>query len=345
MSEMTATVAPPPAVLLQMMTGYWVSQAIYVTAKLGVADLLVDGPLPVEVLAEKTGAHAQSLHRTLRALASVGVFTETTPGSYGLTPMAELLRSGTPNSMRALAIMYAEEHYRAWSDFLFSVRTGRTAFDEYFGMDYFAYIAQHPEADRIFNEAMSGYTAQLVSAVVESYDFSSFHTVVDVGGSYGELLAAVLRTRPAAQGILFDQPHVADAAGPYLERAGVADRCTVIGGDFFVEVPPNGDAYMLAQILHDWEDERCVAILQQCRRAIPDHGKLLLIELVLPTGDEPFFGKWLDLHMLLLLGAQERTAAEYEKLLRAAGFQMTSVVPTPAGVSVVEAVPNLPDEA
>ena len=339
MSEISTTIAPPPAVLLQMMTGYWVSQAVYVAAKLGVADLLVDGPLPVEALAERTGSHAPSLHRTLRALASAGVFTEASPGTYALTPMAELLRSGTPNSMRALAIMYAEEHYRAWGDFLYSVRTGKTAFSEYFGMDYFAYIAQHPEADRIFNEAMSGWTGQFVSAVVESYDFSPFHTVVDVGGSYGELLVAVLRANPAARGVLFDQPHVADAAGAYLERACVADRCTTVSGDFFVEVPPDGDAYLLAQILHDWDDERCVAILRQCRRAMPAHGKLLVIELVLPTGDEPFFGKWLDLHMLLLLGAQERTAAEYERLLHTAGFEMASVVPTLAGPSVVEAVP------
>lgn len=340
MSENVPTGAvPPPATLLQMMTGYWVSQALYVAAKLGVADLLAAGPRPVEELAAATQTDAPSLRRVLRALASVGVFTEARPGTFALTPLAALLRTGTPDSMRALAIMYAEEQYRAWGDLLHSVQTGETAFERRFGTSYFAYLAQHPEADRVFNEAMTGWTTQLVGAVVDAYDFSPFKTIADVGGSYGTLLAAMLRSNPAARGILFDQPHVVAAAGEQLVVAGVAERCTTVGGDFFVEVPAGGDAYVLAQILHDWDDERSVAILRQCRRAMPAHGKLLVIELVLPPGEEPFFGKWLDLHMLVLLGARERTATEYDALFRAAGFALARVVPTAAGPSVVEAVP------
>jgi hypothetical protein len=330
---------PPPATLLQMMTGYWVSQALYVAAKLGVADLLADGPRSVEALAAATQTDAPSLRRILRALASVGVFTEARPSAFALTPLAALLRTGTPGSMRALAIMYAEEQYRAWGDVLHSVQTGKTAFERQFGTSYFTYLAQHPEADRVFNEAMTGWTTQLVGAVVDAYDFSPFKTVVDVGGSYGTLLAAILRSHPAARGILFDQPHVVAAAGDQLSGAGVAERCTTVGGDFFVEVPSGGDAYVLAQILHDWDDERSVVILRQCRRAILAHGKLLVVELVLPPGEEPFFGKWLDLHMLVLLGARERTATEYEALFRAAGFALARVVPTAAGASIVEAVP------
>jgi O-methyltransferase/methyltransferase family protein len=330
---------PPPAILLQMMTGYWVSQALYVAAKLGVADLLADGPRPVEALAAATQTDAPSLRRVLRALASVGVFTEARPGTFALTPLAALLRTGTPDSMRALAIMYAEEQYRAWADVLHSVQTGKTAFEQQFGTSYFAYLAQHPEADRVFNEAMTGYTTQLVGAVVDAYDFSPFKAFVDVGGGYGTLLAAILRRHPVARGILFDQPHVVAAAGEQLAAAGVAERCTTVGGDFFVEVPAGGDAYVLAQILHDWDDERSVAILLQSRRAMPAHGKLLVVELVLPPGEEPFFGKWLDLHMLVMLGARERTATEYEALFRSAGFVLARVVPTAAGPSIVEAVP------
>ena len=191
----------------------------------------------------------------------------------------------------------------------------------------------------MFNEAMTGWTTQLAGAVVDAYDFSPFETIVDVGGGYGTLLAAILRRNPAARGILFDQPHVVAAAEEHLAAAGVADRCTTVGGDFFVEVPAGGDAYVLAQILHDWDDERSVAILRQCRRAMPAHGKLLVVELVLPPGEEPFFGKWLDLHMLVMAGARERTAAEYDALFRAAGFALARVVPTPAGPSIVEAVP------
>ena len=242
--------------------------------------------------------------------------------------------------MRSLAIMYNEEQYRAWSDVLHSVQSGDKAFDRQFGMSYFSYLAQHPESDRVFNQAMTGWTMQLVDAVIDAYDFSSFQTLVDVGGSYGTLLAAILRANPDAHGVLFDQPHVAADAGEHLAQAGVADRCTAVGGDFFVEVPAQGDAYLLAQILHDWDDERSVEILKQCRRAIPPHGKLLVIELVLPEGEEPFFGKWLDLHMLVLLGARERTAAEYAALFDASGFTLERVVPTSAGPSIVQAAPT-----
>lgn len=330
---------PPPVTLLQMMTGYWVSQAIYVAAKLGLADYFGEGPRSSEELAAATGVDASSLHRLLRALASVGIFTEVDPGHFALTPLAALLRAGTPGSMRALAITYNEEQYRAWGDLLYSVQSGQPAFQHQFGMGPFEYFALHPEADRVFNEAMIDWTHQLAGAVASTYDFSPFGTVVDVGGGYGTLLAAILRRHQQTRGILFDLPHVvADAEGP-LAKAGVADRCTRIGGDFFAAVPAGGDAYVLAQILHDWDDERGVAILKQCRRAMPPHAKLLVVELVLPPGQEAFFGKWLDLHMLVVTGGRERTAAEYEALFRPAGLAVASVIPTTPGPSIVEAVP------
>jgi hypothetical protein len=338
-AEIEPAGAPPPVVLLQMMTGYWVSQAIYVAAKLGIADLLTSGPKTCDELAEATDCHPQSLHRVLRALSSTGIFTETTSASFALTPMAEFLRSDHPGSMRALACMYAEEQYRAWGDLLHSVKTGQRAFDNMFGADYFAYLASHPESEQVFNRAMTGWTNQLVAGAVDAYDFSGFKTVVDVGGGHGTLLAAVLQRHPGTQGILFDQTQVVEAASDALQAAGVADRCTLVGGDFFSEVPSGGDAYVLSQILHDWDDERCIEILQQCRRAIQDDGRLLVVEMVLPEGQEPFFGKWLDLHMLVLLGARERTAAEYNALFHAAGFGLTTVVAMPAGPSVVEAAP------
>ena len=328
-----------PMTLLQMMTGYRVSQALYVAAKLGVADLLVDGPRLVEDLAQQIRAHAPTLRRLLRALASVGVFTEARPNAFALTPLAALLRTGTPDSMHALAILYGEEHYRVWGNVLHSVKTGETAFNDLFGISYFEYLSKNPDADAVFNQAMTGYTTRLVSAVIEAYDFSPFRTIVDVGGSYGTLLAAILRNNQSARGVLFDQPHVAAAATEHLASAGMTNRCTIVSGDFFVEVPSGGDAYLLAQILHNWNDERCVAILRHCRRAIPAHGKLLVIELVLPEGEEPFFGKWVDLHMLVMLGARERTVGEYSARFNAAGFELARTTPTSAGASVVEAVP------
>lgn len=341
MPENAAQIAapPPPAVLIQLMTGYWVSQALYIAAKLGIADQLAAGPVAYEELAAATGSHAPSLYRVLRALASVGVFTEARPGAFALTPLAALLRSEIPGSMRALGIMYVEEQYRAWGDLIHSVRTGQPAFEHRYGMPVFDYFAQHAEPARIFNEAMGGWTNQVAGAVVGTFDFSPFGTIVDVGGGHGALLASILTQHPAARGILFDLPHVVTGAGDVLAAAGVANRCERVGGDFFAAIPAGADAYILAQILHDWDDERCLAILAQCRRAIPDHGKLLVVELVLPAGEEPFFGKWLDLHMLVMAGGRERTAAEYDALFRAAGFALARVVPTAPGPSVVEAIP------
>jgi hypothetical protein len=323
-----------------MMTGSWVSQAVAAVAKLGIPDLLGEGPVDCDDLAAATGSHAPSLYRLLRVLASVGVFTEASPAHFALTPTAALLCSGRPDSMRALAIIYAEECYRAWGDVLHSFRTGESAFAHHYGVPVFEYFERHPAVGRVFNEAMIGYTNQVAGAVVAAYDFSPFRTVVDVGGGHGALLAAILHDHATARGVLFDLPHVVSGAQEYLAVAGVADRCDRTGGDFFAAVPDGGDAYVLSQILHDWDDDRCVGILTRCRRAMPRHGKLLVVEIVLPPGDEPCFGKWLDVHMLAMTGGgRERTAAEYGALFAAAGLALVRVIPTPVEPSVVEAVP------
>jgi predicted O-methyltransferase YrrM len=328
-----------PWKLLQMMTGYWVTQALYVAAKLGIADLLCEGPVNCDVIASKTSTHPQSLYRTLRALASVGVFTEVAPEQFALTPSAVLLQSGTPNSMRALAIMYAEEQYRAWGEMLYSVQTGQPAFEHQFGMDVFEYFVQNPEAGAVFNEAMTGLTSQVADALANTYDFSGFETIVDIGGNLGTVIAAILRRYPNARGILFDRPNVVASAAEHLAEAGVEDRCQRIGGDFFAAVPTGGNVYLLASILHDWDDDRCVAILTKCRQVMPAYGKLLVVELVLPEGDVPHAGKWVDLHMLVMASGRERTAAQYRALFLAGGFDLASVSPIPGGQSIVEAVP------
>jgi hypothetical protein len=333
------TPAAAPAQLLQMMTGYWVTQTVYVAAKLGIADLLSDGPLSCDDMAVKSGTHAPSLRRILRALASVGVFSEIVPGEFALTPLASLLRSADPNSVRALAIMYAEEQYRAWGDMLYSVRTGEPAFEHRFGMGVFEYFAQNPEASAVFNEAMTGLTIQVANSVAGAYDFSNCATIVDIGGNRGTVLAAILQRYCGSRGVLFDRPHVVATAGEVLAAAGVENRCTIVGGDFFESVPPGGDVYLLASILHDWDDERCVEILSRCRQVMRNSGKLLVVELVLPPGDEPFIGKWVDLHMLVMASGRERTEEEYGKVLLAAGFQLERVRSLPNGQSIVEAVP------
>jgi hypothetical protein len=338
-SPATPEAIPAPWKLFQMMTGYWVTQALYVAAKLGIADLLCEGPVNCDVLASKTNTHPQSLHRALRALASVGVFTEVTPERFALTPLAALLQIGTPNSMRPLAIMYAEEQYRAWGEMLYSVRTGQPAFEHQFGMDVFEYFVQNPEAGAVFNEAMTGLTSQVADALANTYDFSSFKTIVDIGGNLGTVIAAVLRRYPNLRGILFDRPNVVANAVEHLAEAGVENRCQSIGGDFFTAVPGGGDAYLLASVLHDWDDDRCVTILTKCRQIMPAHGKLLVVELVLPEGETPHFAKWVDLHMLVMASGRERTAAQYGALFLAGGFDLASVFPLDSGQSILEALP------
>lgn len=333
------TAQPPPAVLLQMMTGYWLSQALHTVASLGIADLLANGERSAEDLAAASGANEPALYRVMRALASAGVFSEVKPRQFALSPLADLLRSDVPGSMRSLALLYAEEQYRAWGDLLHSVRTGEPAFEARYGMSYFDYLAAHPDADAVFNDAMTGWSRQVASGVADTYDFSPFTTIVDVGGGYGALLASVLQRTPDARGVLFDLPHVVDGAHVVLQASGVLDRCELVGGDFFAAVPEGGDAYILAQILHDWDDARCITILQRIREAIPPHGRLLIVELVIPPTNEPSFGKWLDVHMLVLLSGRERTINEYAALFEAAGFSLGQVVPTQPGPSVIEAIP------
>jgi O-methyltransferase domain/Dimerisation domain len=333
-----ANAAPPQVALLQMMTGYWVSQSVYIAAKLGLADLLLAGPEQYTALAAASRTHPPSLYRLLRALASVGVFRETEAGWFELTPTAALLRSDNPNSMRALALTYCEEQYRTWGDMLKSVETGDTAFDRVFGTSYWSYLTRHPEANETFNQAMTNWSAQLDQAVLAAYDFSQFNTLVDVGGGYGRLLATILRAHPRLRGVLFDRPQVVEGAVSSLKDAGMSERCATVGGDFFEDVPP-GDAYILSQIVHDWDDERSLRILKTCRRAIAPTGKLLVVELVIAPGNQPDFGKLLDLHMLAMAGGRERTEAEYRTLLAGAGFRLTQVAATQAGASVIEAVP------
>ena len=325
--------------LAQMITAYWTSQAIYVAAKLRIADQLKDGPRPAEELAAAAGVAPRPLYRVLRALAGVGVFAQEADGRFRLNPLAEPLRDGGPDSLRAFAVMLGEEQYRCWGDVLQSVRTGETAFDRLYGRPIFAYLSEHPEQAKIFDAAMSGFSGRAMRAVLDAYDLSGIGTLADVGGGNGTNLTGVLGRYPAMRGLLFDQPHVVERARPLLEAAGVAGRCDVEGGDFFEAAPRGADAYLLGHIIHDWDDAKAGLILDNLRRAMPAGARLLLVEYVLPDGDGASFGKLLDLHMMVAAGGLERTEAEYRRLFAAHGFRLTRVVPTAGDISVVEGVP------
>jgi hypothetical protein len=326
--------------LLQMASGAWVGQAIHVAAKLGIADLLEDGPKSATALAEATATHPGTLYRLLRALASLGIFAEDGNGRFGLTPLAHGLRTNAPGSLRAYAIMMGEDwHWGAWGELLHSVRTGECAFEHAFGSDLFGYFAEHAEAAKVFNSAMTSRTGQETAALTAAYDWPA-GKVVDVGGGQGALLVSILSRTPEALGVLFDLANVIAAASGVIAASGLADRCDLIAGDFFGQVPIGGDLYLLKRVLHDWDDERAAAILRACRAAMNAHSRLLVIEHVMAPGNARSWGKLLDLQMLVLSpGGRERDQAGFEALMDSAGLRLERVIPAGATASLIEAVP------
>jgi hypothetical protein len=328
--------ASPQETMNRMLTGYWSTQAVYVAAKLGIADLLVQGPRSVDDLAKAAKVHAPSLYRLLRGLASMGVFAEGDAGQFHMTPLAECLRSDVSGSQRALAIMCGEEHYRAWGELLYSVQTGKTAFEKLYGMPVFDFLSKNTEQAKVFDAAMVGIHGRETSAMIDAYDFSGVAVLADVGGGNGSLLTTVLKKYPAMRGILYDLPGVTDRARSNLQSAGVADRCQVIGGSFFESVPSGADAYLMRHIIHDWDDEKSIQILRNVHQAMTREGRLLVVEGVIEPGNQPSFGKLLDLTMLTIPGGKERTEEEYRRLYETSGFQLTQIISTKADVSVIE---------
>ena len=334
----------PGATLGRLIVGFQVSQAIHVAATLGVADLLADGPRTSDELAVATNAHAGSLYRLLRALSSVGVFYEDDGRRFSLTPMGALLRSDVPGSLRGWAMHVGRPYFQeAWGHLEHSVRTGDNAFQHVHGTDVWAYRAERPDESAIFDLAMESLTGAANRALLDAYDFGRFASVVDVGGGNGALLAALLGEFPAMRGVLLDQPHVVANAAAVLERAGVADRCEIVGGSFFDEVPAGGDAYTLKSIIHDYEDARAVTILRICRRAMAADAALLLIERIVGPPNEDPRAKFSDLNMLVAPAGRERTLQEWDALVTLAGFRLTTATPSTSGLAVIEAAPATPD--
>ena len=333
--------APPPAAeqMFQIISGFWISRAVYIIAKLGIPDLLKSGPKTADKLASATNTHAPSLFRVLRALVSVGVLSAE-GDSFGLTPVSETLVTDAPGSLRWFAVSeLGQEHYPAWGNLMHSVETGGIAFDNFFGMDVWKYFSENPEDAAIFNNSMSAVTAATNEAIITLYDFSGFNTLIDVGGGHGGLLTSILEQNPNLKGVLFDAPEVIEGARPKLEAAGVADRAKAISGDFFKDVPAGGDAYIMKWIIHDWDDEKSNTILRNIRRHIPANGRLILIDCVVPETSEPHFSKFIDLNMLVMTGGKERTEKEFRELLDAAGFRLLRVIPTDLPTAIVEAEP------
>jgi len=326
------------ATMLQMIWGLHISRAIYLAAELGIADLLAAGPRTTAALARTTQTDQAALYRVLRLLAALGVLAEPEPGSFGLTVLGDRLRSDAPASVRYWAMLADTVGFGAHQPIVSAVTTGQTGTEIAYGMTTMQRVRADTRRAARFDAAMSERTAAFAPSLAASYDFSGLRVIADIGGGQGTLLAAILCRYPRLRGILFDVADVSARAGRVLQEAGVADRCEIIAGDFFAGVPEGADGYILANVLHDWDDRRGVQILQACRHAMAPGGRVLIAERLIPANPDDAVPVLLsDLNMLLLSGGQERTNAEYGLLLTAAGLQPGQIQPIAAPYGIVEA--------
>ncbi|HEY2846438.1 MAG TPA: methyltransferase [Pyrinomonadaceae bacterium] len=331
---------PPEAQLMQLTSGCLVAPAIYVIAKLNIPDILKDGPKTMAELAEATASDADSLYRVLRATASVGVLEEHGDKTFANSPISDTLREDWPRSTKAMTLWMLEPaHWDVYGELMYSVKTGKTAWDKVHGEPCFdSLFGSMKDLGDVFNRAMTSYSLQNIPPILAAYDFSSFGTIADIAGGYGHLLGAILKEYPVAKGILFDLPVVLDGAPAMLESYGVRDRVQLVGGDFTEAIPVVADCYLLKHIIHDWYDDKNRTILGNVRASMPVGAKVLIIEGIVPAGNEPHFAKFLDPEMLMLPGGKERTEDEFRSLLTASGFEVTRVIPTQSNISIIEAV-------
>jgi len=329
----------PDAQLLQLIFGMFVSRAVGVAAALGLADLLKDGPMELKELARRTESNPDALHRVLRALVSAGVFEMHAEQRFANNELSTFLRADVVGSVRASALWFSDvSGWTAWGRLDHSVRTGKPAFEEVFGKDCFTWLERHPASFAIFQQAMTELSAASGDAVAAAYDFSPLRRLVDVGGGHGTLLSLIIDRFPKLEGVLFDRPEVIEGARDVLKRGGHAAGIETVAGDFFESVPRGADAYLLKHILHDWDDEHCIRLLSQCRRAMAAAGRVLIVEFVLSERPEATPTKWIDVEMLVMTsGGRERTEPEFSALLARAGLRLARVIPTEAPVSVLEA--------
>lgn len=330
--------------LFTLLSGFFRSQVLYTVARLGIADHLSGGTRDADELATATDCVGSAMYRLLRSAVGLELLSQHEDGRFGLTAAGELLRSGTPESVRNLVMFLSgEEQWRALGQLELSVRSGKPALEHLLGMPVFAYLAEHPEREQIFNAAMREWTTLDIPGIVASCDLSGVRTIVDLGGEDGALLAGLLKANPQLRGDLFDAPTALRKAEPLLAAAGLTERCGLVAGDFFVSVPASRDAYLLKSVLHDWDDEQCGQILANCRAVMRTGDILLIVEMVVPddasgwTRDSSILLS--DLNMMAVTGGRERTEAEFHALLDKAGFtlEMLTRCPESSGFTILRA--------
>jgi hypothetical protein len=332
----------PSEVLIQISSAYMLSTSVHAVAKLGIADLLADGPKTTKELANLTGTNEDFLYRVLRALASVGIFKEVSLRQFATTPIAEELRKDGPSGLRDVVIWISDPwHLEMYSLLPACLKSGKTAIEERYGegQGVFELFERDQAEGEVFNAGMTSFSAAVMPAVLEAFDFSDIGTLVDVAGGHGFVLTSILKRNPKMKGILIDLPHVVKGAPPRIEEMGLTNRCEVMSGDFFKSVPSGGDAYIMKHIIHDWDDDRATAILKNCHAALEGKtkGRVILLEAVVPPGNDPHFSKIIDLEMFMLPGGRERTEAEFRTLFKNAGFELKQIVPTKSPLCVIEA--------
>lgn len=322
-------------VLMDYIMGFRATQIISVAARLNLAEHLEEGAKTAVQLSQLTHTHTQALYRLLRALANIGI-VEAQEGSFSLTPTGHLLSENTPGSLRNVAILYGEEWlWKAYAQLLYSVEQGKQAFEFVHGQTMYSYLEQHAPASVAFNNAMSDFSHTESEAISNAYNFSSVHTIVDIGGGHGALVSSLLKTNPQLSAIVFDLPEVVNN----MTANSTAKQdlpISYVPGDFFREVPAGGDVYLLKSVLHNWDEKNCISILQNCRQAMSTDARLLIIERIIPDENEKSEAKLFDINMLVMTGGQERTVEEYKKMLKKAVFNLLNVVPTSSPVSILE---------
>lgn len=332
---------PAEAVLMQMLSGLWASKGIGVFAELGLADAMAAGAQSAAEIAAATATDEESVFRLLRMLAGLGVVVELSERSFGLAPLSELLRSDVPGTKRSMAtLLTSGEHYDGWGVLAESVRTGKIGVELAIGSDIWAHYLKHPQRNALFNGAMTDFSSMSDVTVSESYDFSGFQQVCDFGGGLGSQLLAILERNPHLSGLVYDQPHVAEAANQHFASLGLNGKAIALGGDFFAAMPDGPDLFIAKNIIHDWNDEQSIAILKNVRKVLPPHGRVLLLELTIPPVGSPHPGRLLDVHMQVMTGGRERTAAEFAQLFTHSGFTLGRIIPTQSPVFIVEGIPS-----
>ena len=328
-------------ILIQLLTGAWATQAVATAARLGIPEVLAEGPKTADEVAAQARTHAGATRRLLRALASLGVLERRSDGRFANTAVGDRLRAGVPRNLKDMFIAETDRvHWHSWEKAADAVRTGQPQPKPVFGLAAFEYYTKHQDEGEQFGKAMENVSGFAAQAVLEAYDFSGVKTFMDVGGGNGSLALRILSEHPEMKARVFDLPYIEPQAKRTIQAAGAAQICEFHAGDFFKEVPKGADLHALKFILHDWNDEECVQILSRCREALASGGRVLIVEMLVPEEIRPDFVTLMDLNMLVMTGGRERTAKEFEQLLNDAGFEMTRVIPTKSPVSLIEGRPK-----